>query len=543
MTRYTAITIGPIIDTLSLTSSPGGTWGASYLFSWLSRELITRLLREGIQREQFAAPYFNLDTSGRVVINGCEDVMVKGVGMFHDHIIFRNRADEESELPCVSSAIQDVIGYLAGKLIRGLSRGLVRSAFTEQELAAWLRRYLRIYAVERDIPDGQGPITAFGPILDALELEPSYLWEEKENPLLTLFESNTSQAYTFGNRLLTGSFLVRGLKEWMPPDPEEPSSVHNRDKERKKEWMLLDPENPSGIRDIESIARGKSEENWKSLNYYCVLCADGDSMGTMYSRLTETEAVQAASFRCIEFCAESARIILEYGGMPLYAGGDDLLAILPVTGKNEQTILGLVQDLNDTFNEAFEKERERFGGAPSLSVGVEIQYVKSPLYEAMERARNLLYEAKTGTTKKNGLRVQLIKHSGQTVTLPVDRMSGDPLLGQMEALIWKARGEAEEFLSSAGYQLEAYHDLFLRVLERYKSWLDKPGTGKDPISVFFQHLFDDEGQKAYQSYLNALAGLCRNVVNGRPDLGLEELAERQAGVVRFLHFMAEEGTT
>lgn len=167
-----------------------------------------------------------------------------------------------------------------------------------------------------------------------------------------------------------------------------------------------------------------------------------------------------------------------------------------------------------------------------------------PLYEAMERARKLLYEAKTGTTKKNGLRVQLIKHSGQTVTLPVDRMSGDPLLGQMEALIWKARnGKTEEFLSSAGYQLEAYHDLFLRVLKRYKDWLAKPGTEKDPVSVFFQHLFDDEGQKAYQSYLNDLAGLCRNVVNGRPDLGLEELADRQAGVVRFLHFMAEEGTT
>lgn len=522
MPRYTAITIGPIIDTLNLTSSPGGTWGASYLFSWLSRELISRLLKEGVRREQFAAPYFDQDESGRVVINGCEDVMVKGVGMFHDHIIFRNHVDEESELPCVRRTIEDVIECLAGNLAGGLSRGLVSSSFTEEKLAAWLRRYLRIFAVEQDIPDGQGPITAFGPILDALELEPNYLWEEKENPLLTLFESNTGEAYTFGNRLLAGSFLVQGLKE----------------------WMLLDSENPNVIRDIESIARGQSNANWKSLNYYCVLCSDGDSMGTMYSRLTETHTVQEASLRCIEFCAESARIILEYDGMPLYAGGDDLLAILPVTGKNEKTILGLVQDLNAAFNEKFVAERERFGGTPSLSVGVAIQYIKSPLYEAMERARNLLYEAKTGTTKKNGLRVQLIKHSGQTVTLPVDRMSGDPLLGQMEALIWKARsGKEEEFLSSAGYQLEAYHDLFLRVLERYKDWLAKPGIEKDPVSVFFQHLFDDEGQKAYQSYLNDLAGLCRNVVNGRPDLGLEELADRQAGVVRFLHFMAEEGTT
>lgn len=521
MPRYTAITIGPIIDTLNLTSSPGGTWGASYLFSWLSRELIARLLGAGIGREQFAAPYFDQDESGQVVIFGCEDVMNMGVGMFHDHIIFRNRADEESELPCVRSAIQSVIECLAGNLAGGLSRGLVCSSFTEKKLTAWLRRYLRIYAVEQDIPDGQGPITAFGPILDGLELEPNYLWEEKENPLLTLFESTNGQAYTFGNRLLTGSFLVQG----------------------QKDWMLRDLENPSAIRNIESIARGQSKESWKSLSYYCVLCADGDSMGTLYSRLTETDAVQAASFRCIKFCAESARLIWKYGGMPLYAGGDDLLAILPVTGKNGQTILGLVRDLNDAFNKEFVTEREQFGGAPSLSVGVAIQYVKSPLYEAMERARKLLYEAKTGTTKKNGLRVQLIKHSGQTVTLPVDRMSGDPLLGQMEALIWKARnGKTEEFLSSAGYQLEAYHDLFLRVLERYKDWLAKPGTEKDPVSVFFQHLFDDEGQKAYQSYLNDLAGLCRNVVNGRPDLGLEELAERQAGAVRFLHFMAEEGT-
>lgn len=521
MTRYTAITIGPIIDTLSLTSLPGGTWGASYLFSWLSRELIARLLGEGIRREQFAAPYFDQDESGQVVINGCEDVMDMGVGMFHDHIIFRNRAGEESELPCVRRAIEDVIEHLAENLAGGLSRGLVSSSFTKEKLAAWLRRYLRIYAVEQDIPDGQGPITAFGPILDGLELEPSYLWEERENPLLTLFESTTGQAYTFGNRLLTGSFLVQGLGN----------------------WMLREPENPSGIRDIESIARGKSEGNWKSLNYYCVLCADGDSMGTMYSRLTETEAVQAASLRCIEFCAKSARLIWEYGGMPLYAGGDDLLAILPVTGKNGQTILGLVRDLNDTFNEALKIEREQFGGAPSLSLGVAIQYVKSPLYEAMERARELLWEAKTGTKKKNGLRVQLIKHSGQTVSLAVDRMSGDPLLEQMEGMIRKARGEkAEDFLSSAGYQLEAYQDLLLRVLERCKAWLNKPGAEDDPITVFFRHLFDDEGQKGFQSYLADLAALCRSILSGRPDLDPEELAERQAGAVRFLHFMAEEGT-
>ena len=521
MPRYTAITIGPIVDTLSLTDSPAGTWGASYLFSWLARELIAGLLREGIPAEQFAAPYFEWTDGGQVVISGCEDVMGMGVGMFHDHIIFQNRINKESEFSSVHHAIQDVTQSLAKKLKRGLAQGLVYSQLEEAELAEWLGRYLRIYAVERGVPAEEGPITAFGPILDGLELEPSYIWEEQENPLVTLFESQTTGASTFGNRLLAGSFLTQELSA---------------------QWMLRRPDG-NGIRDIVSIAGDMTPGRWKSRNYYCVLCSDGDSMGKMYRQLTKTSTVQEASRRCIAFCAESARCIRAYDGMPIYAGGDDLLAILPVTGKDGQSVLGLVQELNDIFNKQFETERTQFDGFPSLSVGISIQYVKSPLYEAMQQARNLLYEAKKGTSKKNGLRIQLIKHSGQKVVLSVDRVSGDPFLGQLEEMIQTVRyGQAEEFLASAGYQLELYHGLFLRVLKRYQNWLEAPGAKADPITVFFKNLFDDEGQKQFQPYLTKLSGLCQNIVKGRPDLQPEDLAERQAGTIRFLHFMAEEGT-
>ncbi|MDR3085293.1 MAG: hypothetical protein LBU47_03155 [Christensenellaceae bacterium] len=75
---YIDITIGPIIDTLLLSSTPAGLWGTSYFMSELSRELCKRLGKF----MTLLSPYYDDldDTRPRL-----------GVGLYSDHL-FLNRA-------------------------------------------------------------------------------------------------------------------------------------------------------------------------------------------------------------------------------------------------------------------------------------------------------------------------------------------------------------------------------------------------------------------------------------------------------------------
>lgn len=82
-TTYTAITIGPIYDTLTLTSTPARLWAASYLLSDLSRELCAAITGAGAE---LVAPI----AGDSRVFGGLS--MADGVGLYPDHIIFDPKA-------------------------------------------------------------------------------------------------------------------------------------------------------------------------------------------------------------------------------------------------------------------------------------------------------------------------------------------------------------------------------------------------------------------------------------------------------------------
>ena len=510
MADYTAVTLGPIYDTFRLTSTPGGTWCASYLFSWLAREIITNLVKDDIPKEYFIAPVFEVKEDGTVYVPEGEDVTAKGVGLFFDHIIVEGDVIAEAK-----AARDQALATLADKIAEAI--GEDKNATEE-----WVRQYFRIYIVKKNIPSNKGVIAAFGNVLSTLEYEPHYALQEDNNLLLKLFEN------------VDASGQVVARNECLKLFSQNISD----------DWMLKNPTANTKIRDIKSIADPKAQGNpsWKSEEYYCILNSDGDSMGKFFAACTDSDAARKLSQKSLQYCIKAAEMVLKYKGVPLYAGGDDLLAIVPVTGfdpnaeTKEITVFDLINRLNTLFNSHFSEERQNNPGKPSISVGLSIQHIKSPLYEGLNRAFDLLHAAKNSSPRKNGLCVDLQKHSGQSFRFTVRVMSDATLthnakgdentdcmtLVKLNEMIKNAReicraktasaaGTTADstdnfsvFLSSAGYTLETFAPLFSIALSKF---IEAGCTGNS-LKDFFCNMFDNAGQKEYGAYLKALREYC-----------------------------------
>lgn len=554
--QYTAITIGPIYNTMLFTSSPGGLWCASGLFSWIARELLQSLVHQGVPVDAFVTPYFRIAGVNQAVVlydsndeedqksyGICEDMRQKGVGLFHDRIIFRSEGVEDP-LGKVNAAAESVISQLAENLKSSAPKGE-----PTEKRKKWLRGYLKIYALRETIPDNESPILYLGSHLSTLELEPNFITRERENPLLRLFENasfgdrDNTAAGERHNELLKNSFLT--------PKPQS-------------NWILNSTNKKKSIRDLQDIASlGVDPPQRKYQQYYAVLKSDGDSMGEMLKTLTKKDDIWAYSRKCLLFCAQAAKQILDYGGMPIYAGGDDLLAILPVVGNLNRSIFWLVEQLRTLFNTSFQAARSLHGGKPTISFGIAVQYVRSPLYEALERADDMLISAKSG--EKNACYLNLQKHSGKAMLLAEEKMdqpeknlyaslddlftktqkSAVPNVPQEPPEVKNSEGEREQnatvaFLSGAGYQVERFKPLFFQAI------CDPEHRGII-LENLFHNLFDHADQKKFAPYLDQIRDctlLILEETRPMPDEEDAQYQERVMGLVqsaiRMIHFMNEK---
>lgn len=153
--------------------------------------------------------------------------------------------------------------------------------------------------------------------------------------------------------------------------------------------------------------------------YYALLIADGDGMGKAIEQHAggpeghqhHRELSQALS----RFSQEVAGIIHGQYGCPIYAGGDDIMALLPL-----DTVLTCTRTLAQKFAESLQKfaylEKDKHGNEtekhPTLSAGIAIVHHVSLLDEALELARFAEKQAKK-QKQKNSLAIIIRKRSGE----------------------------------------------------------------------------------------------------------------------------------
>lgn len=166
---------------------------------------------------------------------------------------------------------------------------------------------------------------------------------------------------------------------------------------------------------LKATTNGKAPEP-----YYALLAADGDFMGDTIDRFTTAEAHHQFS-RALSSFAVNVRAIVEkqHQGALVYAGGDDLLAFLPL-----HTALDCAWELTKNFNETIKSviaqlqqdmrpspDQALPPSPPSLSVGIVIAHHIEPLADTLQLARDTEQFAKQ-LPGKNALAITLSKRSG-----------------------------------------------------------------------------------------------------------------------------------
>lgn len=384
MSDIAGITIGPIIETISNAPSPAALWFASYFFSDITRRICEKIYHsDSFQNTTIYAPYYSI-----------EDTDHDGVGKYNDRIIFK--AEQVTK-----DALDRIITDVKKESINCFQPSIIAPGAEK-----YLEEYLQIpfvilpYREDRTVDD----IYSY---LDILELMRTVPADDRFDPFSSIFKGEEN----YRNKYVRNSGLFKKIDQ-------ENNQLQNFAAD-KHIWRI---EEIAAQRDALLDHTDGRTENCKTRNgkkwphYYAVVSADGDRLGETVkqsdfeSNDKEKSRVVLFNKACKENAKQAAVKIRSYGGMTIYAGGDDLLFIAPIVGTDGSNIFSLCDSLNHSFCKNMEKSGFK---NMSMSFGTSIQYYKFPLYEALEKSRELQDKAKK--YGRNATALSLRKHSGQSI--------------------------------------------------------------------------------------------------------------------------------
>ncbi len=145
--------------------------------------------------------------------------------------------------------------------------------------------------------------------------------------------------------------------------------------------------------------------------YYAILHADGDFMGTVIDHQQTPAAHRSLSQVLDGFARGVKAIVNQHQGALVYAGGDDVVALLPL-----HTVLACTRALAENFKEALKAFHNKDGQNPTLSAGIAIVHHLDPLQDSVELARKAEKKAKK-EPQKNSLAITVSKRGGIDYTV------------------------------------------------------------------------------------------------------------------------------
>jgi CRISPR-associated protein Cmr2 len=163
--------------------------------------------------------------------------------------------------------------------------------------------------------------------------------------------------------------------------------------------------------------------------YYAILLADGDRMGALLdSCRTEAELLRASE-ALGAFAQTAPELVRSHGGRCVYAGGDDVLALLPI-----HRTLDIAAKLRDQYREKVTAPLRGIGDMETtLSVGIAIVHHLEPLSEALAQARSAEKAAKAAG--RNAWCIRLCTRSGADLPTAQQWAEGERPFGDMPVLV------------------------------------------------------------------------------------------------------------
>lgn len=145
-----------------------------------------------------------------------------------------------------------------------------------------------------------------------------------------------------------------------------------------------------------SRARGKPPE------FYAVLAMDGDGLG---AKLSLRGAPGEISKALAGFTKDAPGIVDKHSGVVVYAGGDDLVALL-----GAQDALACAAEVRKKYVEVFQPVREDFRS--TISAAILYVHLKRPLTRVMTDAHRLLEDVAKERTGRDAVAVAVVKPGG-----------------------------------------------------------------------------------------------------------------------------------
>lgn len=139
------------------------------------------------------------------------------------------------------------------------------------------------------------------------------------------------------------------------------------------------------IADLSSDYRQELDDENRS--YYAVLLMDGDDMGKWFSESNKIEDHQELSRKLALYASETVpRTVNNHSGKLVYAGGDDVLAFLPLNSAFQCA---------KALRVAFGSDHEGFLKGATASMGMVIAHDKVPLSKVLRHVRKMEKAAKS----------------------------------------------------------------------------------------------------------------------------------------------------
>jgi CRISPR-associated protein Cmr2 len=183
--------------------------------------------------------------------------------------------------------------------------------------------------------------------------------------------------------------------------------------------------------------------------FYAILMMDGDSLGEQMSNPDNQQKI-ATSLNT--FTANVPQVVQQHNGFLIYAGGDDVLALLPL-----EDALPCALACRTAYTNAFNGTSI----STTLSGAVLYAHVKTALGEVLSQAHHVLYDVAKEGAGRDAIAIRVLKPGGDHLTWaqPWDiALEGNQL--KLEKLV-------ENFRNAAGEDGLFSSKFFYRIRERF----------------------------------------------------------------------------
>ena len=249
--------------------------------------------------------------------------------------------------------------------------------------------------------------------------------------------------------------------------------------------------------------------------YSVLLLADGDRMGELLDKAKDKNTHQRITKALSAFAGNVHNIVRQYEGHAIYAGGDDVLAFVPLN-----TAYDCAKALSEQFSQALDKVASDLGvdKKPTLSVGLGISHMMEPLGNIRVLADKAEKTAKGNDEpedkQRNALAITLDVRSGSTTSI---RLRWDDNNSHQAFKSWIAAYSQKTIPSRVAYDTRNVYQRTLFALQgidkqegipqaEFKRMLDKTRThGGEKLSDENRKLIEERANQLGYAKLETLA--------------------------------------